>query len=196
MKEPPPRTNSLSSSPPHDQKRITVKREPKGLVSGYLHDSVEPGAIIDSRRPAGDFMMTCNICPLVLVSAGVGVTPMISILHAVASEDGDRPVWFVHGARDGTHHPLADEARELAENHASINLHVAYSRPRTEDLPGVHFDSEGRVTAALLSDLVQDVDAHYFLCGPTRFMAELQTKLEAQHVPADQIHFETFGPAG
>jgi ferredoxin-NADP reductase/predicted pyridoxine 5'-phosphate oxidase superfamily flavin-nucleotide-binding protein len=190
------RTYSLSSPPSIDRYRITVKREPKGLVSRHLHDNVESGAIIDSRRPAGDFMMTCNICPLVLISAGVGVTPMMSILHSVVSENSERPVWFVHGARDGNHHPLGNETRSVAANHSNIKVHVAYSRPDPNDLLGTHYDSEGRVTASLIADLVQNVDAHYFLCGPTRFMAEIQSGLERQDVPVDQIHFETFGPAG
>ena len=194
--EPARRTYSLSSSPDDDRYRITVKREPYGLVSCHLHDKIEPGAIIDSRRPAGDFMMTCNICPLVLVSAGVGITPMLSILHSVASESGDRPVWFVHGARDGLHHPLADEVRDLVSDHLNIEVCVAYSRPRPEDEIGKDYDCGGRVDGALLADLVQNVDAHYFLCGPTRFMADVQAELELQNVPADQIHTETFGPIG
>ncbi len=194
--EPARRTYSLSSSPGDARYRISVKREPKGLVSAYLHDHVEPGAIVECRRPAGDFMMTCNLCPLVLVSAGVGVTPMASILHAVASENGNRPVWFVHGARDGRHHPLAGEIRDIAATRPNVKLHVAYSRPGAEDEAGTHFDSEGRVDGALLASLVQNVDAHYFLCGPTRFMADIQADLERRNVPSDQIHYETFGPAG
>ena len=194
--EPARRTYSLSSSPHDECYRITVKRDPNGLVSRHLHDCIEPGAIIESRRPAGDFMMTCNICPLVLVSAGVGLTPMISILHAVAEESSDRPVWFVHGARDGLHHPLAQEVRELVSAHPNINAYVAYSRPRSEDKIGQDYDIEGRVDGALLATLVQNIDAHYFLCGPTRFMADLQSDLERQNTPTDQIHTETFGPAG
>lgn len=194
--EPVRRTYSLSNSPSDDHYRITVKREPKGLVSGHLHENVEPGAIIDSRRPAGDFMMTCNNCPLVLVSAGVGITPMLSILNAVATENSDRPVWFVHGARDGQHHPLADEVRDLASSYPNIRLHVAYSRPRPEDRIQADYHSEGRVTGALLGELVGNVDAHYFLCGPTQFMANVQADLERQNIPIDQVHFETFGPAG
>ena len=194
--EPARRTYSLSSSPSDDRYRITVKREPKGLVSRHLHDNVEPDAIIESRRPAGDFMMTCNICPLVLVSAGVGVTPMMSILHAVAEESSDRPVWFVHGARDGQHHSLANEVRGLIADRPNIDVHIAYSRSRPEDEIGKDYDSEGRVDGALLASLVQNVDAHYFLCGPTRFMADVQSELEHQNVPADQIHTETFGPVG
>jgi ferredoxin-NADP reductase len=89
---------------------------------------------------------------------------MMSILHVVAAESGERPVWFVHGARDGRHHPFADEVRDLAGGRPNIDLHVAYSRPRPEDEIGTDYDSEGRVNGALLADLVQNLDAHYFLC--------------------------------
>ena len=196
VEEPVRRTYSLSSAPGVDRYRISVKRETRGLMSRHLHDNVEPGAFIESRRPAGDFMMTCNICPLVLVSAGVGVTPMMSILNAVAAESSDRRVWFVHGARDGRHHPLADEVRDLVADRPNIDLHVAYSRPNPEDKIGADYDSEGRVNGALLAELTQNVDAHYFLCGPTRFMADVQADLERQNVPVEQIHTETFGPVG
>ncbi|MDA7946190.1 MAG: pyridoxamine 5'-phosphate oxidase family protein [Hyphomicrobiaceae bacterium] len=189
------RTYSLSSAPGDQLYRITVKREPHGLVSRHLHDALETGAIVESRKPAGDFMMTCNLCPVVLVSAGVGVTPMMSILHSVAGEGGHRPVWFVHGARDGAHHPLAKEVRDLASDHGNINVHIAYSQPRPQDKIGVHFDSEGRINATLLGKLVKNTDAHYFLCGPTGFMGDIQTALESNGVPAEHIHTETFGPA-
>ncbi len=141
-------------------------------------------------------MMTCNVCPLVLVSAGVGVTPMLSMLHAVAAEGGDRPVWFVHGARDGRHHPLANEVRNLAAMRPNINVHIAYSRPRPDDEFGKDYASEGRIDGKLLAALVEDADARYFLCGPTLFMANLQAELERRNIPANRIHTETFGPAG
>jgi ferredoxin-NADP reductase/predicted pyridoxine 5'-phosphate oxidase superfamily flavin-nucleotide-binding protein len=189
------RTYSLSSPPTDERYRITVKREPNGLVSRHLHDNVERGAIIESRHPAGDFMMTCNVCPLVLISAGVGVTPLMSIVHTVATENSDRSVWFVHGARDGSHHPLNEEVRNLVADCPNITVHVAYSRPRPEDELGRHYDSEGRVTGTLLASLVKNVDAHYFLCGPVRFMADVQAALELQAVPTEQIHYETFGPS-
>ncbi len=190
------RTYSLSGAPGAPRYRISVKREPKGLASSHLHDRVEPGTILDSRRPAGGFMLSCAKCPVALVSAGIGVTPMVSMLHALAAEGGSRPVWFVHGVRDGAHHPLAVEARDLAARRPGITLHVAYSRPRLEDEAGRDYDSAGRVDGALLADLVRDAEAHYFLCGPTGFMAEIQSALEARGVPTEQIHTESFGPVG
>ncbi|MBT8167488.1 FAD-binding oxidoreductase [Falsiruegeria litorea] len=194
--EPARRTYSLSSAPKDDRYRITVKREPKGLVSRYIHDHVEPGSIIESRHPSGDFMMTCNICPLVLISAGVGITPMVSILRAVAAENSNRPVWFVHGARDGRHHPFAGEVRDLVADRPNIKSHVLYSRPQIEDTIGTHYDAKGRVTGKLIAELVSNVDAHYFLCGPTSFIAQIRTDLEEQGIPVEQIHYETFGSIG
>jgi hypothetical protein len=98
-------------------------------------------------------------------------------------------------ARDGDHPPLAEEVRNLLAERPNINAHIAYSRPRPEDEYGSYYHSEGRVTGQLLETLVQDVDAHYFLCGPTQFMADIQAALEQQNVPAEQIHYESFGPS-
>ena len=190
------RTYSLSSAPRDPRYRITVKREPEGLASTFLHDHVEPGAIVESRRPTGDFMMTCNICPLVLVSAGVGITPLLSILNAVAARDSIRAVWFVHGARDSQHHPLAEEVRRITASHPNFSVHVVYSNPLDGDRQDMDYDSIGRIDGSLLANLVQNTDAHYFLCGPTGFMASVQKDLELQGIPMDQIHVETFGPSG
>ncbi len=196
ISEPMRRTYSLSNGPDEHHYRITVKREQKGIASRFLHDHLEPGAIINSGRPAGDFVMNCDRCPLVLVSAGVGVTPMLSILNKVAGERGNRPVWFIHGARDGQHHPLAGEVRDLAARRPGITTHVAYSQPTPEDEIGVDFDTHGRVDAALLAQLIDDAGAHYFLCGPVGFMAEMQTDLERRGISPVHIHTESFGPAG
>ncbi len=189
------RTYSLSGSPADSRYRISVKREPQGLASRWLHDRVEPGTILASRRPAGDFVLSCSECPVVLVSAGVGVTPMLSFLHALAAEDGERPVWFVHGARDGRHHPLAQEVRELVRRRPGLHSHVRYSQPREEDRRGIDYESVGRVDATLLSEVVTSEEAHYFLCGPIGFMASVQAGLEARGVSPDRIHSESFGPA-
>ncbi|RMD64926.1 MAG: ferredoxin, partial [Alphaproteobacteria bacterium] len=196
LEKPVGRTYSLSGAPSTERYRISVKREPLGLASRHLHDRVEVGAFVNARKPAGDFLLPCSRCPVVLVSAGVGVTPMVSILYALAEERSERPVWFVHGVRNGNHHPLAREVRELAVKRPNIRVHVAYSRPRAEDEAGVDYDGEGRVNGALLADLVGGSDAHYFLCGPTGFMADIHTDLERRGVPAERIHTESFGPSG
>jgi len=189
------RTYSLSGRPGGDRYRISVKREPKGVASRHLHDRVEPGEIIEARKPAGDFVLPCSGCPVVLVSAGVGLTPLVAMLHTLASEGGDRPVWFVHGARNGRHHPLAREVRELAVRRPGIGVHVAYSRPQPDDRFQVDYDSQGRVDGALLTGLVGDLDPQYLMCGPVRFMADVQSDLEGRGIPSEHIHTESFGPA-
>ena len=189
------RTYSLSGPPGTDRYRISVKREPMGIASRILHDELDVGAIIEARRPAGeDLILPCVQCPVVLISVGVGITPMLSLLHALAEEGNERLVWFVHGARDSARHVMARETRELAAQRPNINLHFAYSRPLDGDELGSDFDSLGRVDGQLISGLVAVPDAHYLLCGPTAFMAEIHDHLERNDVVAEHIHTESFGP--
>jgi len=195
LAEPVQRTYSLSGSPADERYRVSVKREPQGLVSRFLHDHTAVGDVIDARPPAGDFMLTCTECPLVLISAGVGITPMLSMLHAAAREQADRPIWFLHGAKDGSHHPLADEVTGLAANRPNVSVHTFYSRPGAADRYGTDYDYKGRLNGDVVAGIVRRPDAHYFLCGPTKFMAEMQTALESAGVPPEQIHTESFGPA-
>lgn len=190
------RTYSLSNAPRGDRYRITVKREPFGLASRHLHDRVQIGAFVDAGTPAGEFILSGSGRPVVLISAGIGITPIVSMLHALTADSTRQPVWFVHGARDGRHHPLANEVRLLGERHERVTIHVAYSRPRPEDKLGVDYDSAGRVDAALITHLMPNLDGQFYLCGPTRFMADLQHGLIKRDVSADRIHTETFGPVG
>jgi len=189
------RTYSLSGSPEEPRYRISVKREAMGLASRHLHDQLEVGAIISSRDPRGEFVLEgCQGRPAVLVSAGVGLTPLVSMLHTIAACGDPRPVWFVHGARDRRQHALRDEVHRLAAAMPSTKLHVAYSRPRPEDTPGTDFDSAGRIDGALLESLLPGLEADFYLCGPVGFMAAVQQDLESRGVAPDDIRTESFGP--
>jgi len=190
------RTYSLSGPPSDTRYRISVKREPRGTASRCLHDLVEPGTILESRRPAGDFVLANDSRPVALISAGIGMTPLVSMLHVLASEPGGRPVWFVHDARDGRHHPLAGEIRELAARRSGITLHTAFSRPRREDRLGRDFDTKGRIDHALLANLINGDDITCYVCGPIAFMSAIHTALEQLGVPAERMHAESFGPMG
>jgi hypothetical protein len=194
--EPVRRTYSLSNGPGDGYYRISVKREDYGVASRHLHERLEKGAFIDAHKPAGEFVLAKTERPVVLISAGVGLTPMVSMLHALTRDSVPKEVWFIHGARDGNHRPLADEVRSLVAGHARVNTHTVYSRPRPEDLPGVHFDSTGRLDSELITRLVPKLDADFYLCGPVGFMGEIQSGLMAGGVPESRIHTETFGPAG
>ena len=189
------RTYSLSNAPGEGRYRITVKRDPRGLVSRHLHDRVDAGDILNARRPAGEFVLhETGDRPVVLVSAGVGLTPLVSMLHALVASGAERRVRFVHCARDGRHHPLAEELRRLAEATPDVALHVAYTRPLPEDEAGGRFDSRGRIDGALLESLVPGLEGDFYLCGPAGFMAGVQDDLEVRGVATERIHTESFGP--
>lgn len=191
------RTYSLSGPPSTTRYRISVKREPLGLASRYLHDELSVGSSIRAGRPAGeDLMLPCDQCPIALISAGVGITPMLSLLHELVEEDGERPVWFIHGARNGTHHAFASEVKELAGRRGNVHAHFSYSRPDASDRLGFEFDRVGRVDGQLVNQLVTAPDAHYLLCGPPALMAVVQSELELTGVSMDRVHLESFGPKG
>jgi uncharacterized protein len=196
MAEPVRRTYSLSGAPTDGRYRISVKREPGGLASNYLHNRIEPGAFVNAGKPAGDFLIPDQSSPMVLISAGVGITPMVSMLHALAMEKTKRQVHFIHGGRDGVHLPLARETREIASQTTGIQVHTRLSRPLEQDGLGVTHESSGRIDGALFTDLNIDKSAHYMICGPLGFMAEIEAMLQALGVQSDHIHTETFGPTG
>ncbi len=190
------RTYSLSSGPGDPRYRISVKREARGLASAHLHDHLEPGDLLNARSPAGDFVLRPGSRPLVLLSTGIGVTPLLSMLRDLVATGDARPLWFVHGARDGRHHPLAEETHRLVARHGGARSHVRYSRPRRDDEQGRDYDTAGRVDGELIASLLPDLDADFYLCGPTSFMVGIQDDLEARGVPGERIHSESFGPVG
>ena len=186
------RSYSLSGSPRGDRYRISVKREANGLASPYLHDRLEAGAILEARKPAGDYKLTKGEGPVVLVSAGIGVTPVLSMLHQLAAEESSREVWFVHGARNGEHHPFRDEVARLVAERPNVKTRTFYSRPGPVDAEGRDYDEQGRISPGFLLSLVAGQDADFFLCGPAGFIAGLTEGLEANGVSDKNIHFETF----
>ncbi|KFF48554.1 ferredoxin [Gammaproteobacteria bacterium MFB021] len=194
------RSYSLSGSLGDETYRISVKREAHGVASRFLHDRVAAGDCLTAHAPAGDFVLPAGQGPLVLISAGVGITPMLAMLHAAVAE-GARDVWFVHATRNGDAHAFRAEVeaaiRASARSAARrVERRVFYSAPRADDTLGQDYDAEGRLTAADLLALKAGKDAHYLLCGPVGFLADLSAGLEAHGVAADRIAFETFGPAG
>jgi len=187
------RTYSLSAPPGTGTYRLTIKREEHGLVSRYLHDELEPGARINVLPPAGEFVLSSGTRPVVLLSAGVGVTPMVSMLGELAQPQETREVWFIHGARDGLHFPLANEIHGYAGSSSRIHLIRAFSRPGKLDVKGRHFDYGGRIDGELLASCRPPLDADFYLCGPLAFMADVRSLLAAYGVSADRISSESFG---
>jgi ferredoxin-NADP reductase/MOSC domain-containing protein YiiM len=187
------RNYSLSNRPGSDTYRISVKRESQGAASGFIRTHVRPGDALDVAAPRGTFFLTDGDGPVVLVSAGVGITPVLSMLHRLAAERSPREVWWLHGARDGAEHSFATESRELLDRLAASHRHIAYSRPAAADRPGIDYSAEGRLSADMLTGLGLPADADAYLCGPASFMVEISAALAGCGLAQSRIHMETFG---
>lgn len=199
------RTYSLSDCPNPDYYRLSIKREPppkdrpdvpSGLSSNYFHDRIKAGSRIRARSPRGKFVLDAKgEGPVALVSAGVGLTPMISMLNAIVAGRSGRPTWFIHGARNGRDHAMGKHVRRAAAENDNVSVHVRYSRPERRDEAGRDYDSVGHVDADLLRQMLPGNDVDVYFCGPLPFMKALFNDLLARGVPVDRLHYEFFGPA-
>ena len=172
-----------------------VKREPDGTASGYLHNRLAVGDQLDIAAPRGTFILDRTDAPVLLISAGIGATPVLAMLHALAEEHSEREIWWLHGARSGREHPFASEARTLLASLPNVRTHVYYSRPGSDDREGRDFDRAGRLTSSVLAELEPPRDAEAYVCGPAPFMEEISAGLAAIGLDASRIHTEPFGPA-
>ncbi|MEE6177737.1 MOSC and FAD-binding oxidoreductase domain-containing protein [Mycobacterium sp. 050134] len=187
------RNYSLSNEPGSGAYRIGVKREPLGTVSAYIHAQVRPGDILDVAAPRGTFFLDDGPAPVILLSAGVGATPVLSMLHSLAKTASTRSVWWLHGARDGAEHPFAAEARGLLEALPNGHSHIVYSRPEVTDRLGVEYDEQGRLSADKLRRLALPANARAFICGPELFMDEMAEALAGLGIDPADVHMEKFG---
>jgi ferredoxin-NADP reductase len=198
------RTYSLSDyAEQPDYYRLSIKREgsprgqdvPPGLASNFMHDQIQVGAVIPCKPPAGKFVLDVHRHrPAVLISNGVGITPMISMAKAVTAQHPERPVWFLHGARDGSFHAFREAVLAIAPEQPDFTVHYRYSRPRPEDQGAFH--STGYVDTDLVKSLLAPRFAPHqpeiFLCGSPSFMDSLRQGLAEWGVPASQVYFESF----
>lgn len=187
------RSYSLSNAPGAGHYRVSVKEETHGVVSGYLKNNVRVGDLLDVSAPRGSFKLQQDNDPVVLLSAGVGATPVLAMLHALASARTTRPVWWLFGARNREDHPFAAEVRRLLSALHNGKSYVKYSQPGREDLLGSDFDAPGRLTTADIATLGIPDSAHFYMCGPPSFMEDLSSGLRTNGVPASRIHSEVFG---
>ena len=189
------RNYSLSNEPGSADYRISVKREPHGVASGNIHSHVRPGDLLDVAAPRGTFYLDQTAAPLVLISAGVGATPVLSMLHWLAATHSERPLWWLHGARNGEEHPFADESRDLLTRLPGSHTRIFYSRPRPADRHGVDFTDHGRLTRETIATLGLPRDADAYLCGPSEFMNDVGAGLQAYGLDPSRVHSELFGAA-
>ena len=189
------RNYSLSGPPDGGYYRIAVKREPHGAASGYLHTHLAARDQLEVAAPRGTFILDHTDAPVLLISAGIGATPVLAMLHALANEHSDREIWWLHSARNGREHSFAVETRGLLDRLPKGRSHVWYSQPAPDDRQGEDFDSGGRITGSLLGELGLPRDAEAYLCGPTPFMDDVSAGLVVVGLDASRIHAELFGPA-
>jgi len=186
------RSYSLSAAPSTERYRISVKVEPNGAAGTYLHEHVHAGDALDVSSPRGSFVLDAGDRPIALLSAGIGATPVLAMLHALAASRSTRRVFWLHGARDRQHHPFAAEVRGLIFALASGRSHVCYSRPGSCDKLGEDFDAAGHLSRSVFEEIGLPRDADVYLCGPTRFMAEMKEALATFGVTPARIHAEIF----
>ena len=196
------RCYSLSDSPRQDYYRITVKKirgtgsnEP-GKFSSYLNDELKEGDIVDVKAPRGSFFLDCESNrPVVLLAAGIGVTPIVSMLNYIVQTNSTRQVYLFMGARDGANHPFKKQLSTVANEFSNVHLVTCYSAPREDDKHGVDFDRVGRVGVDLLRETLPSSNFEYYLCGPPAFIDSLTSGLKEWGVPNDDVKLEAFGPA-
>jgi ferredoxin-NADP reductase/MOSC domain-containing protein YiiM/ferredoxin len=188
------RNYSMSGTPGATTYRVSVKRETNGVVSSYLCDHVNAGDILEVSAPRGGFILKSGDTPVVLLSAGIGATPVLAMLHSLSSAASRREVWWIYGARNRAEHPFAKESRGLLQTLANSRSHIVYSQPDSGDKAGVDYDSVGHVDTPLLDRLGVTRDADFYLCGPPSFLKQLTQGLKAWGADATRIHVEVFGP--
>lgn len=187
------RSYSLSGASGTAQYRVSVKCEIGGAAGTYLDRRIGVGDTLEMSAPRGSFTLRPGERPLVLASAGIGITPVLAILHALAAESSTREVWWLYGARNGKHHPFAQEVRALLRLLPRGRSCVWYSRATSEDRRGADFDAHGHLDVARFDELNVPREADFYLCGPTAFMQSLITDLAVWGVPRARIHTEVFG---
>ena len=185
------RSYSLSGAPGAGTYRISVKREPHGAGSRFVHTHVHAGDMLEVAAPRGTFVLQPGESPVLLISAGVGATPVLAMLHALADTRSGRDIWWLHSARNRAEQPFAAESRALLAQLTSGHQHICYSRPGPNDVPGRDYQTQGRLSASVLATLNPPREAEAYICGPAAFMADTSAALAAMGI--DRVHTEIFG---
>jgi ferredoxin-NADP reductase/MOSC domain-containing protein YiiM/ferredoxin len=189
------RSYSLSDEPSTERYRVSVKREPHGAAGAYIDEKLEVGDVVEASATRGSFSLRPGDGPVVFLSAGVGATPVLAMLHALAAAASPREIWWFYGARDRREHPFAAETGTLLKALPQSRSCICYSAPGPEDRAGVDFDVRGRLSVAVIQERAVPRNAEFYLCGPPAFMSDLTAGLAEWGVAANRIHTEIFGSA-
>jgi ferredoxin-NADP reductase/MOSC domain-containing protein YiiM len=187
------RSYSLSDLPAVDHFRISVKNEVNGMGSTFLCGRTREGDVLEVSAPRGSFTLRAGQSPVVLLSAGVGATPVMSMLHALTAEKSEREIWWVYGARDRAEHPFREESRALLKDLSRGHEYIVYSRPAATDRVGEDFDAPGHIDTILLERIGVPQGSDFYLCGPTSFLQAMRDGLGKWGVLPGNVHTEIFG---
>jgi ferredoxin-NADP reductase/MOSC domain-containing protein YiiM len=187
------RSYSLSDLPGADHFRISVKSELNGIGSSFLCNRTQEGDVLDVSAPRGGFTLRPSRDPAVLLSAGVGATPVMSMLHTLAAERSQREIWWIYGARNRVDHPFAEESLSLLKQLSRGRGYIVYSRPAAIDHVGADFDAPGHIDTALLERIGVSQGSDFYLCGPSSFLHNMRDGLRNWGVLAGNVHTEIFG---
>ena len=187
------RSYSLSDLPVADHFRISVKSELNGIASSFLCNRSREGDLLDVSAPRGSFTLRPSQSPVVLLSAGVGATPVMSMLHTLAGERSQREIWWIYGARNRVDHPFAEESRSLLKQLSRGRGYIVYSKPAANDQVGADFDAPGHIDTALLERIGVSQGSDFYLCGPSSFLQNMRDGLRNWGVLAGNVHTEIFG---
>ena len=187
------RSYSLSDLPEADHFRISVKSELNGIGSSFLCNRAREGDVLDVSAPRGSFTLRLSQSPVVLLSAGVGATPVMSMLHALAAGKSQREIWWIYGAPNRVDHPFAEESRSLLKQLSRGREYIVYSRPAAIDQVGADFSATGHIDTALLARIGVSRDSDFYLCGPSSFLQSMRDGLRNWGVLAENVHTEIFG---
>jgi ferredoxin-NADP reductase len=198
------RCYSISDAPRADnQFRVTIKKQPAprdvpgapcGIASSYFCDTLQEGDIIDVKAPSGAFFLEMTKgTPVVLISGGVGITPMLSMMNALLNAGSAREIWFFHGARNSKEHIQKDYVEKIAAEHENVHLVVSYSNPLPTDVIGKDYQHQGYSSVSLLKDFLPSNNFEFFICGPPKMMESAAASLAEWGVPKNRINFEAFG---
>jgi len=202
------RNYSLSDRPGLNYYRVTIKREtkplaspgaPAGLSSNFFHDSVAVGSVLDVGSPVGHFYLEDNahdssLEPLVLLSAGIGFTPLISILNTLVHLKSKREIYYIHGTSSGDSHAMRDHLAKIAAENENVKLHVCYSSPKETDILGKDYHIHGFISLPVLKKVLPHCRLEVYCCGPPPFMHTMQRGFVSFGTPEEKFKYEYFGP--
>jgi ferredoxin-NADP reductase/MOSC domain-containing protein YiiM len=188
------RNYSISGAPDAGSYRVSVKREANGKGSTFLNSQLKSGDLLEVSAPRGSFTLLSGEGPVVLLSAGIGATPVLAMLHALAESRSTREVWWLYGAQNAAEHPFAHEVRGLAASLPHLRSFVAYSKPAPADRLGDDYDAQGRLSLKVLQKLGVPSLADFYLCGPPPFLQSFTRDLGSWGVVSGRLHREIFGP--